>query len=152
MGLNKPSLSLAAEVAKLAKLSHVQNSLPGAARSLPVVAILAGEIISKATKGRNLVEEHLLGVDETFLLTPPVVKRPTVTMESGHDDIREGILMMCGRCWSHSGRRAAATHYSEEMASKLVSCKNRNREVTATLWWPEPRNGQLGTRPGAYRT
>lgn len=107
MPANKIPPSLRAEVSKLARLSHVQNGLPPAMRALPLVAIALGEAISRATKNpTNLIEERMLGPDETFQLGGPSVER-TVTVGGtahGHQPAgrgpegREGVAMMCVRC------------------------------------------------------
>ena len=126
---NKPSLSLAAEVAKLAKLSHIQNGLPGALRCLPVAAVLAGEAVSQFTMGRNLVEERLMGPDEASLLKAPDIPGPVGTVQTRRqgESVREGILMMCGRCWSHRGRTSNATKENSQMGLRLGFAPDRLR-------------------------
>ena len=99
--------SLRAEVSKLARLSHVQNGLPPAMRSLPIVAIALGEAISRATKSSsNLIEERMLGKvdDEAFLLGYPLVVETVPTASTTQSKParelggRDGVIMMCARC------------------------------------------------------
>ncbi|KAH6874686.1 hypothetical protein B0T10DRAFT_498311 [Thelonectria olida] len=96
MSSNKTSSSLKTEVSKLAKLSNIQGGLPPIMRSLPVLAILAGEAISKATDGRNAIEERMLGADEAiFLQSPPT---QPLDMAKSSDGARLGPRMMCQTC------------------------------------------------------
>ena len=66
-------------------------------RGLPVIALMAGEAISKATNGQNLIEERLLGVDEAVVLQAPstVVAANSVTVEGPG---RPGVRMICQTC------------------------------------------------------
>lgn len=64
----KPPASLQAELAKMAKLSAMESRLPILIRGAPVAAILAGELLAKATDGRNRIEERLLGDDNVVML------------------------------------------------------------------------------------
>ncbi|KAL2871724.1 uncharacterized protein BJX67DRAFT_167868 [Aspergillus lucknowensis] len=63
--------TLTKEVAKLARLSNLQNALPGSMRSLPVAAIVAGGVLAKVTGTSNTVEERMLGVEEMITLDKP---------------------------------------------------------------------------------
>jgi hypothetical protein len=95
MSSNKSSQSLRTEVSKLAKLSNIQGGLPPLMRGLPVLAIMAGEAIAKATDSQNMVEERMLGVDEAFVLQgPQVTTQVSVVKETG----RPGVNMMCWSC------------------------------------------------------
>jgi hypothetical protein len=94
MSSNK-SQSLRTEVSKLAKLSNIQGGLPPLMRGLPVLAIMAGEAIAKATDSQNMIEERMLGVDEVFVLqSPQVTTQVSVVKEIG----RPGVNMMCRAC------------------------------------------------------
>ncbi|PGH17499.1 hypothetical protein AJ79_01099 [Helicocarpus griseus UAMH5409] len=55
---------LKAEASKLAKRSNVQNGLPPSMRAIPLIAVGAGSMISKAIGGPNVVEGKLLGSSE----------------------------------------------------------------------------------------
>ena len=125
MPFDKPRLSLGAEVAKLAKLSHVENALPGALRGLPAVAILAGEALSKVTKGRNIVEERLLGADEVVLIAPPRKQSPVVSVERA----RDGVLMMCEKCRGNRGGYWGHSTITEQQVQVLavMALKNHTR-------------------------
>jgi hypothetical protein len=64
-------------------------------RGLPVLAIMAGEALAKATDGQNMVEERMLGADEVFeLQSPQVTTQVSVAKEIG----RPGVNMMCRAC------------------------------------------------------
>ncbi|KAL2807750.1 hypothetical protein BJX63DRAFT_60890 [Aspergillus granulosus] len=63
--------SLTNEVARLARLSNLQNGIPPAMRALPVAAILAGGVISRITGMSNGIEERLLGTPNTITLDNP---------------------------------------------------------------------------------
>jgi hypothetical protein len=64
-------------------------------RGLPVLAIMAGEALAKATDGQNMVEERMLGADEVFeLQSPQVATQVSVAKEIG----RPGVNMMCRAC------------------------------------------------------
>lgn len=106
---------LKTEVSKLAKLSNVQGGLPPLMRGLPVLAILAGEAVAKATDGRNPIEERMLGTDEVVSLQGPTQMLNTANKEW----TRPGVREMCQRCeggtkrmpdlnilWSRIGIRA----------------------------------------------
>lgn len=94
MSSNKTSQSLRTEVSKLARLSNVQGGLPPLMRGLPVIALIAGEAISKATKGQSLIEERLLGVDEAVVLQAPSTTQKAIATSAG----RPGVNMMCQSC------------------------------------------------------
>ncbi|KAK7414845.1 hypothetical protein QQX98_006360 [Neonectria punicea] len=79
MSPNRTFPSLQTELSKAAKLSNVQAGLPPLIRGLPVLAILAGEAVAKATNGRNAVEERMLGFDEAVLLQAPTQQPSTTT-------------------------------------------------------------------------
>lgn len=127
-------MSLSAEVAKLAKLSHIQNGLPGAMRGLPVLAILAGEVVSKVTMGPNIVEERLLGVGDVFLLNPPREKGSVGLVQREKEGVRDGILMMCQRCRSGPERDHMVTKETARMVSALGMSHARGRAAAASLW------------------
>lgn len=95
---NNLSSSLKSEVSKLARLSNVQAGLPPLMRGLPVLAILAGEAISKATGSPNAIEARMLGADETFMLGGPSEKAPIMVVGGGEECVRQGVRMMCGTC------------------------------------------------------
>ncbi|CAG7555900.1 unnamed protein product [Fusarium equiseti] len=97
MSSNKTTQALKAEVSKLARLSNVQGGLPPLMRGLPVIALMAGEAISRATNGQNLVEERLLGADEAVVLQAPstAIAATTVSVEGPG---RPGVSMMCQTC------------------------------------------------------
>jgi hypothetical protein len=65
-------LDIAKEVAKLARLSNVQNGLPPSMRALPVAAIVAGGVITKLTGIPNGIEERMLGTSDMIALEKPV--------------------------------------------------------------------------------
>ena len=54
-------------------------------RGLPVLAILAGGAIAKATNGANAVEERILGKDEAILLTGSSEEGPSSTTQRERD-------------------------------------------------------------------
>jgi hypothetical protein len=68
--MSKPDITK--EVARLARLSNVQNGLPPSMRALPVAAIVAGGVITKLTGMSNGIEERLLGPSDTIALDKPV--------------------------------------------------------------------------------
>lgn len=88
------SPSLQTELSKLAKLSNVQGGLPPLMRGLPVLAILAGEVVAKATNGQNIIEERIIGADQAFALQAPGSQTPTTR----HVWVRPGVEMMCQTC------------------------------------------------------
>ena len=88
---SKVGISLTTELSKAAKLGHVQGGLPGAARFLPVIAIAAGEVIAKATKGPNVIEERLLGPDDTYFLNAPATNMSRLA-----DGRANGLPATCG--------------------------------------------------------
>jgi hypothetical protein len=106
MPYGKPAQSLKGELSKISRLSNVQGGLPPIMRGLPVLAILAGEVVSKATNGHNIVERHVLGVDETFLLGAPITEASATTTEIKRKGTREGVKTMCRRC--RNGEKGSA--------------------------------------------
>jgi hypothetical protein len=98
MPYGKPPQSLKGELSKIARLSNVQGGLPPIMRGLPVLAILAGEVVSKATNGHNVVERRVLGVDETFLLGVPITEASATATEMKREGPRGGVKAMCRRC------------------------------------------------------
>jgi hypothetical protein len=68
--MSKPDI--AKEVARLARLSNVQNGLPPSMRALPVAAIVAGGVIAKLTGISNGIEERMLGTSDMIALDKPV--------------------------------------------------------------------------------
>lgn len=144
MPADKLRPSLRAEVSKLARLSHVQNGLPPAMRALPLVALALGEAISKATKSStNVVEELMLGPDETFLLKyPPGSDTPRttgVTTQSHQparaQEGRDGVTMMCVRCAKQGG-----------VAREGIEALQRVDELTAVKYLT-PSFAPNGVRP-----
>jgi hypothetical protein len=99
MVFDKPPPSLTAQLSKIAKLSNVQNGLPLLLRGAPVVAIAAGQLLAKATNGRNAVEERLLGTEDTILLG---AIESSAQAKASKDLVplmgREGIKQMCTVC------------------------------------------------------
>ncbi|RMJ07925.1 hypothetical protein BHE90_012502 [Fusarium euwallaceae] len=85
---------LKTEVSRLAKLSNIQGGLPPLMRGLPVLAILAGEAVAKATDSRNLIEERMFGTDEVVSLQGPTQTISTTNKEWARPGVRE----MCQRC------------------------------------------------------
>jgi hypothetical protein len=83
--------SLKSEVSKLAKLTNIQNGLPPTLRAVPLLAIFAGNIISRAVGGANVIEERMLGADEneTSLLKAPSAELPEKRIE-GEESGKEG--------------------------------------------------------------
>ncbi|KAF7586599.1 hypothetical protein BBP40_008626 [Aspergillus hancockii] len=71
MPQKKLPIDLAVELSRVAKTTNVKNGLAGSMRALPVIAILAGSAISKATGGDNFIEKRILGAGETILLQNP---------------------------------------------------------------------------------
>jgi hypothetical protein len=63
-------------------------------RGLPVIALMAGEAISKVTNSQNIIEERLLGADEAVVLQAPPTTTHTTTRNLG----RTGVSMMCNSC------------------------------------------------------
>lgn len=94
---SKPLSSLKTEVSKLARLSNVQSGLPFILRGAPVIAILAGEAIAKATDGRNAIEERILGPEKAIELEPPR-RQARETLISTCQWGSRGAEMMCVRC------------------------------------------------------
>ena len=94
---SKPLSSLKTEVSKLARLSNVQNGLPFILRGAPVIAILAGDAIAKATNGRNAIEERILGPEKAIELDPPRRQTRETVMLTYQWGSR-GAEMMCVRC------------------------------------------------------
>ncbi|KAL2843015.1 hypothetical protein BJX68DRAFT_157622 [Aspergillus pseudodeflectus] len=72
--MSKPDITK--EVARLARLSNVQNGLPPSMRALPVAAIVAGGVITKLTGMSSGIEERLLGPSDTIALDKPVQTDP----------------------------------------------------------------------------
>ncbi|KAK5988402.1 ADP-sugar diphosphatase [Cladobotryum mycophilum] len=92
--------SLRSELSKLAGLGNIQSGLPPILRAAPVIAIRAGEVLSRATNGRNIIEDRILGFDEAFMLAAPGPTRQEdiTTVDREVVGMRAGIEMMCGRC------------------------------------------------------
>lgn len=93
--MSNSSSCLKTEVAKLAKLSNIQGGLPPLMRGLPVLAILAGEAVAKATDSRNLIEERMLGANDVVSLQGPQTLSTT-----NKEWTRPGVKEMCQRCES----------------------------------------------------
>jgi hypothetical protein len=83
MPLKNLPTNLNAELSKLARLSNVQNALPPVMRSLPLIAIFAGTVISNVTGGVNGIEKRILGPDETSFLNDPSRETPSTMEEDG---------------------------------------------------------------------
>lgn len=66
-------------------------------RGLPVIALMAGEAISKAANGQNLIEERLPGADEAVVLQAPSNATITTGIAAGGLG-RPGVSMMCQTC------------------------------------------------------
>lgn len=81
----KLPVSLQAELAKMAKLSAIESGLPILIRGAPVAAILAGELLAKATDGRNRVEERLLG-DKSVVMLGEAPGRSNKGMQVSHPE------------------------------------------------------------------
>lgn len=96
--------SLRTEASKMAKLGNLQAGIPPVLRVLPVIAIAAGEAVSRVTNQSNKVEDMLLGQDEAFLLQPP--SNTNMPSRITHGQSRYGIAM-CGICDS-TGRMSLA--------------------------------------------
>ena len=99
MPIKKTPTSLKSEVAKLAKLTNIQNGLPPTLRAVPALAIFAGEIISKAVGGANVVEERMLGVDETkiYSLKAPSAESRAMGTEGGEETEKKGLSCAKGK-------------------------------------------------------
>lgn len=89
-------------------------------RGLPVLAILAGEVVSKATNGPNIVERQMLGVDETFLLGVPITEAPASVAKIKEEWSREGIKAMCRRC--RNVERGTVDHIKDRWLSAEQLC------------------------------
>lgn len=113
------SHSLQTELSKLAKLSNVQGGLPPLIRGLPVLAILAGEVVAKATNGQNIIEERMLGGDEAVVLQAPGPQTPTT-----HVGMRPGVEMMCQTCGQDGTSRY---HTGSTIASPRTSLRWNGR-------------------------
>ena len=66
-------------------------------RGLPVIALMAGEAISKATNGQNLIEERLLGAHEAVVLQAPSTATITTGVAAGTLG-RPGGSIICQTC------------------------------------------------------
>ncbi|KKZ61520.1 hypothetical protein EMCG_00599 [[Emmonsia] crescens] len=67
-----PANQLKAEASKLVTRSNLQNGLPPSMRAVPLIAIGVGSVVSKYLgSSRNLVEDKLLGSEETVVLQGP---------------------------------------------------------------------------------
>lgn len=104
---NKKSTSLKAEISKAAKLSNIQGGLPPIMRGLPVMAVLAGEAIAKATDGRNIIEERILGADEAVFLSSPPPQSSVSVPPVNHSWARPGVQLMCQSCGRNSVQPSA---------------------------------------------
>ncbi|KAJ3537887.1 hypothetical protein NM208_g6143 [Fusarium decemcellulare] len=108
-----PSSLFKNEVSKLAKLSNVQGGLPPIMRGLPVLAIMAGEVVAKATDGRNVIEERILGADEVVALaSPKQVTKPSVEW------MRPGVRMMCQKC--DQGKSPSSTGFRVDVVQRKI--------------------------------
>ena len=116
----RPS-SLKSEVSKLAKLSNLQGGLPPLMRGLPVLAILAGGVISKATNGSNIIEYQMLGADETVLLSSPITEVSATTAGKIKEWTRDGVKMMCSRCGKREMEDVASSQNRWLRAEELSS-------------------------------
>lgn len=114
------SPSLQTELSKLAKLSNVQGGLPPLMRGLPALAILAGEVVAKATNGQNIIEERIIGADEVFTLQAPGPQTPTTR----HVWVRPGVEMMCQTCGQDATGRY---HTGSIMASPGPNLRRNER-------------------------
>jgi hypothetical protein len=142
MPSNRSAVDLRNELSKIAKISNIQAGLPILIRSLPVVAIMAGGVLSKATGSPNLVEERMLGIDETFLLNTPS-RSPSVRItEQTRDYVREGVMMMCVRCWKNrevpslTARLGASgrSEFGRDMYYELSNFGRVNQRKILTPW------------------
>lgn len=89
MSQNNLSSTLAKEAAKLAKLSSLQNGLPGSMRALPVAAIVAGGVIAKVAGTSNAVEKGMIGGDEMIALDKPKEGDMAATGNTAQDHVRQ---------------------------------------------------------------
>ena len=128
MVLEKPPPSLTAQLSKIAKLSNIQNGLPLILRGAPVVAIAAGEVLAKATNGRNAAEERILGPEEAILLGPA---NSSVQAKASRDLVsptgRDGIKLMCAICQ----RRAGGAEEGTQLVGMSSSLPRRRDLETA---------------------
>ena len=83
MPVDRSQIALKAELARLAKLSNIKAGLPFGLRLLPAAAILAGAAVAKATRGRNHIEERLLGPGESISLSAPGRSLPGEIQQNG---------------------------------------------------------------------
>ena len=137
MPQGKTPQSLKTELSKLAKLSNIQGGLPPILRGAPVLAILAGGAIAKFTKGRNTLEERLLGPDETFFLPESDRKPPMVTTVKEKEEFRQGVMMMCARCGQRKTRsdaRAHANGFGETSLAAGPRIFDGKGNTSATQW------------------
>lgn len=92
MPFDTPS-TLKTEISKLAKRSNIQNGLPPSMRGLPVLAIMAGGAIAKATNSNsNAVEDRMLGNDEAVLLAGPSSEKAETSHKQEPDEARTGDM------------------------------------------------------------
>lgn len=89
MSQNNLSSTLAKEAAKLAKLSSLQNGLPGSMRAIPVAAIVAGGVIARVAGTSNAVEKRMIGADEMIALDKPMEGDSDATRNTGQDQARQ---------------------------------------------------------------
>jgi hypothetical protein len=87
---------LTLDLSKQAKLSSLGNSLPIILRPLPAAAILVGNEIAKATNGRNVIEERLLGDEPAISLQAP--SHSTSLAAGATNTQTHAIWIMCGTC------------------------------------------------------
>lgn len=88
MPQNNLSSTLAKEAAKLAKLSSLQNGLPGSMRALPVAAIVTGGVIAKVAGTSNAVEKGMIGGDEMIALDKPKEGDIAATDNTAQEHVR----------------------------------------------------------------
>lgn len=119
--------SLKTEIRKAAKLGNIQAGMPAALRFLPAMALAAGGAVSKFTDGSNVVEELMLGPDETFLLSGPKKVADSHSTKTTFVRGYPGVTMMCGTCGTlpPSGLLARNLAYAEGIgtADNLLSAR-----------------------------
>lgn len=64
----KAPMPLQVELTRMAKLSAMESGLPILIRGAPVAALFAGQILARATDGRNRIEEKLFGGENVVML------------------------------------------------------------------------------------
>ncbi len=121
------------QLSRQAKLSGTTNALPVPIRFLPGLAIFVGQTIAKATHGRNVIEEKIVGVDDVTLLKG--IDDQTAVKFA--EPVMAGVRMMCVSCQADT-RHSKASRQHPVFSGRLFSsprwCVDDRGTILRTTW------------------